>query len=610
MNDLFRSELRRFRGVALLLAGLHLLGLLFVQRMHNLLQQTWFEALPLFALYLLLGLALALYQVGSYRKPSQWMWLMHRPLAPSRIFAALSVSALCLLALVILLPQWLLLFGAEAFTARVVDLRHVLAAVHSLAYAMMAWLIGCHAVLSRHRAAIAVLATPLLLAMHLVSVWWLLVPVSLMLAWLAVVALHSVRANRNEPLKRPLPLLLTALPLQLGVFVLLFKLGQAGFVTTGILLGTDPLNTEYPPQGGLIELSRLPPHEALGLGLAGSADPRADAWREQLPLLEVEAFGPYLQRYPQRHQLLNLPLPAAFIDEERSIVWTFSHDSMRFHGRDPRTGAARGEWGLAGAGDAQPFAEVPIAAPEGHLMTRDALFAIDDEAQRLQPLLRLPAGEWFTEIPQHAFGRLLVMTNQRLMAYRPDRAATQAHAPPVLDWQLELPRGIGRLDSVLLTQLMEGWLVSFVHGDGMRQIGFSQFAQVADPLQCTVFIDETGVATPLHERAVSRDYPLASQLAWWISPALHALSEWPDRALDKGLTTPLEVELWPNDRGIQLIALLLLAASALGAWLWLRGEPVPPGRRRFWLACCGLIGLPALVSLICLEPRRGAPSRP
>lgn len=603
MNDLFRSELRRFGRYALIAAVVHLLLLSFMARTTNLLQQSYFESAPLFGLYLLLGLALAFVQVGSYRKPSQWLWLIHRPLPARRIFAALALSALVLLATTIMLPQLLLIIGMDLFTAHVVDSRHYLMLLHVLAFALMAWMAGCHAVLSRHKLAIAVLAMPLLFALHLVSVWWLLLPVLACMAWLTFVAMHSVRADRDAPLRSNAALLLTALPLQLGCFLLAFEVGQMVYVTGGILLGTDPLNTEYPPQGGLIETQRKVPGEVLILGLEGSADPRAASWREQLPLLEPIRIDAFLQRYPTRHQLSNLQMPTEWFDEERGILWTFSHDHMLFQGRDPRSGAEQGWWGVNGAGDTQPFGEVPIADGHGYLLTRQALYAIDAEQQRQHELIRLPEGEWFIEIPRAALDRLWVLTNRRLLAYRADRQAVSKFAPPQLDWALSLPRGPAHLEGAEIVELMDGWLVSIVYGDGHRQIGFSQFNTVAQPWQQVVFVDDTGAASVVGERQIRRDYPALYQLSWWLSPPLHALSEWPESALDKGLTWPLQPEFLPKAGAFYgLAGVLMLVSFGLGLW-WLRGSRLPIARRRVWLTSCALIGLPAFLSLVCLEPR-------
>lgn len=603
MKDLFLSELRRFRTMTVIAGVLHLLVLQFLNRMNDLLQLTYFEGAPFFGFYLLLGLGFALIQIGSYRKPSQWLWLIHRPLPSQQIFGALALAALTVLALVMLLPMLILILGTELFTSKVVDARHYMTAVHLLAFAMMAWFAGAHACLSRHKAAAAVLPVPVLLSMHLISVWWLLLPVSLALAWLGWITLKSFRANREAPVQGHATLLLTALPLQLGLFLVIFEIGSFLFLTGSIMVGTDPLNTEFPPKGGVIESLRSEPKKAMVLALDGSRDSRATSWREQLPLLEPTRVGPYVLRFPIRHQLSNLNVPTQWFDETHKIMWTFSHDHMLFHGRNPENGSDHGWWGVGGAGDNSPFAEVPFASHEGYLMTRSALYAIDDDAHRQHLMLQLPAGEWFVDVPRREFNRLLVLTNQRLLAYRSDRQAVSAFAPPLLDWHVALPHGVAELEYVDIAELMDGWLVSVLYGEGLRQIGFTQFSHYTEPSQQMFFVDDESNATVVNERIVQRDYPPLQIIDWWFSPLLHLLAEWPDSALDKGLTWPLTHDPLPNVPAFYPVAAtLMLLSFVLGFW-WLRGRAMPTSRRSLWLVSCAVLGVPAALSLMLMEPR-------
>ncbi|QGX40718.1 hypothetical protein [Permianibacter aggregans] len=604
MKDLFFSELRRFRLVALIAMLAHLLILLFLNRMTDLLQQAYFESVPFFAFYLVLGLALALVQVGSYRKPSQWLWLMHRPLSTSKIFGALALSALTLLVIVMLLPMLVLVLGTDLFTSKVVDARHYMTAVHLLAFAMMAWLAGAHACVSHHKAAIAVLAAPILLSMHLISVWWLLLPVSLALLWLGWITLKSFRANRDAPVQGNITLLLTALPLQFGFFLLVFELGSFLFVTGSIMAGTDPLNTEYPPKGGVIESLRAEPNKAMVLALEGSEDERAESWRQQLPLMEPLRLYPSVHRFPLRHQLSNLNVPTQWYDETRNIFWTFSHDRMLFHGRNPQNGSDHGWWGVNGTGDLTPFSEVPFALHEGYLMTRSALYAIDEDSNRPHELLRLAQGEQFVNIPERRFNRMFLLTNQRVLAYRDDRQAVSAYAPPILDWQLPLPDGVAQLEFVDIAELLDGWLVSTMYGEGHRQIGFNQFHHYAMPFQQVLYVDDEGRASLVYEREIHRDHSPLQQVDWWFSPLLHLLAEWPDSVLDKGLTWPLKADALPDVPVFYPVAIGLMLASFIIAVLWLRRVPMNATRRYVWLINCALLGVPALLALICLEPRR------
>lgn len=82
MFDFFRSELVRFRAWAVLAAVVHVLALAFMARVVDLGQQPLLVHRVIGGVYALCGLLLGLYQMGSYRKPSQWVSLLHRPMPP------------------------------------------------------------------------------------------------------------------------------------------------------------------------------------------------------------------------------------------------------------------------------------------------------------------------------------------------------------------------------------------------------------------------------------------------------------------------------------------------------------------------------------------------
>ena len=603
MKDLIHSEWRRFRRLTLIFAGAHALALLFLARLTVLPQLAAGDQGAMLFVYLLTGVALALVQVGSYRAPSRWLWLMHRPLSPARIFASLATAAGAMLAVGVLLPLLLALVAIDLFTTQLVDSRHYAALLHVMAFAAMAWLAGAHASVSRNKAAIAVLVAPLLLALHLASVWWLLPLVLACTAWLAVIAWRGFRADRDAAVAGTGVLLLTALPLQLAFFLLVFHLSR-GAIELAEVLRTSRAHTETTlattDEPGTGTGGGSFAAEFIRKGLAHSTDPRAAAWREQLPLLEVGGLITDVDRFPVRHQLGNTGKP--WWDETSGTEWTFSHDRMLYHGREPRTGEDRGWWGTDGAGDDAPYTQVPSVAT-----TRDTLYAIDKENARQHVLLTLAPGEAFTGRPVRALDRTLVVTSRRVLAYVDDRAAASPFAAPRLDWEVALPEGRAHLVQVDVAALMDGWLVSLFF-DPSREYG--GFEAMFPPWQRVLFVDAGGTATDVGGREGVFDHrvswggaPLVPSASWWASPVLHLLARAPTVVLDLGLTRPPTLEPVPRVRAfVPLAAALMVLSLALGAW-WLRGTRASPARRRVWLASCALLGLPALLSLLCLERR-------
>lgn len=609
MKDLFLSEWRRFRRHTFITTLIHALSLLFLSRVTNVLQLGYEDQGMMLVVYMLLGLILAVLQIGSYRKPSQWVWLIHRPLAPTRIFTALALSALTMLAVAVIAPLLVFVLATDVFTTKVVDSRHYVALIHVLAFTMMAWFAGAHACVSRHKATVAVLVAPLLLALHLASVWTLLLPVFVCLAWLTWIAMHSFRADREAPIERPSVLLLTALPLQLGFFLLVFQLSKFALGAADMVRSSYPSKTVLTTDPDAEAQMRSMVQNAIIKGLEGSRDPRATSWRQQLPLLDAAEVMPDIDKFPVRHQISNLG--ARWYDEKRNIEWTFSHDRMMFLGRDPKTGADRGGWGAKGVhakgvGAQQSFGQIPMLG-----MAPNTLYAIDDTTQRQHELVRLPAGEWFVGRPVRALDRLLLLTNKRVLAYRSDWRTSSPDSPPLLDWQLAPESHDGQPMTVSIVELLDGWLVSLFHYSGPELDGFES---LGSPWQQVVYVGADGATEVVGERRDIHGVNVelggavaVPKASWWVSPLLYTLGRWPESVLDTGLTQPPRLAPLPVARGLYPVAAgLMLISLALGYW-WLRGAPISARRRRGWLAGCALLSLPAFLSLMCLEPR--APRR-
>jgi ABC-type amino acid transport system permease subunit len=73
--------------------------------------------------------------------------------------------------------------------------------------------------------------------------------------------------------------------------------------------------------------------------------------------------------------------------------------------------------------------------------------------------------------------------------------------------------------------------------------------------------------------------------------------------LDAGLTIDTMKLSIERPLPAHALALALLLASAVAAWLRLRREDVSPRFRAWWIAASLVIGLPALLALMALQGR-------
>lgn len=598
MKELFLSECRRFRTLALVAACAHLVILQLASRVMEPLQQRWQAQALFLVLCTVAGLALAAVQFHGYRQPSRWLWLMHRPLPRSRIFGALALASFVLLVFVIALPSLLVVAGIDHYTGNTVDARHYLVPLLLLLAGFTAWLGGTYLMLCGRRSAFVVLFVPVLMTTHLASGVALLAPALLGVVMMTALAYTAFKPDRTAGPATAGGQLAAGIPLVLGFYFVLLWAGSVGFQAGQMLVGASPLNDTVPPAGGFVELMRTPGAGNLQRALADSSDPRAAHWRRQLALLDVGKVQPEGRTHPVRGQIANLE-PLQWTNGPRNILWTFNHDRMLYEGRDLHTGAPRGWFGLGGMNDLRRFDSVPVLAGK-FFMTRQRLLQLDADGGRAATIVQVRAPETLSGGVQEVGRQPFVLTNQRLIAFR--RAAAP-QAPLEALYSVPLPGRFGDLHRVDVARLLDGTLLSFNFGLHMvdGEVGSRQHV---------VFVDAAGRAQPVAARLLQHDFPLLFEHKdWWFSPLAKAVRDLPARLLDKGLIE--DVRGAPAQARPQAVVMAAVVASllsaALAAWR-LRRHPLRP--RLAWSAVTLAFGPPALATLWVLAPRALPASTP
>ncbi len=600
MKELFFAELRRFRKAALVFATVHLILQLLVGRTQNILEMNSIAHNFGIGLFLACGMALGLYQFGVYRQPARWIWLLHRPLPPARIFGAVGGASVLLIVLAVGLPALVALVCTERYTARVVDLRHYLLAAHLVLMSVTGWLAGTAIILSRARMAFTVLALPLVMLSYLANGVTLLLPAFACVAILAVVAYASFKPDRHAP---PASVGLTvamAVPLQVGMYCALGLGGMILYMAVLTATGTNPQTRPVINPGGVYALVHKASARVLADSIAQSSDPRAAQWRAELTRRPASFIMPLGRQFPVRGQPSNLD-KVSWTDRVHSITWTFSHDAMRFHGQDAQTGEDRGWFGLHGAGDAQGFPAVPVMPGNDMIVTPRQLYVIDEITRVPRALLALTGDEVLVGPLRRVSGRFdFSLTNQRLIAHP---SVQNDGSPASTAWSLALPGPLSDLDRVDIANLKEGTLLSFDFGKAMAH-GASGSEQIV------MFVGDDGKAELIARRPLVHDFPaLYEHIDWWTSPLLHAVVSLKQILLDRGVV-PDQGDPWrtadlryPRPPVAIAAALLLAALSGLGAHRWSRASALPARGKAAWVVACVLVGVPALFSLMALQPR-------
>jgi hypothetical protein len=591
MIDLFKGELLRFRLWALLAGLINLAILGFLSRMVDLAQQPLQVYQVFGVVYAVAGALLGLYQMGSYRKPNQWLSLLHRPLHRLRIAGALSGAGVVLLLLAVALPIALVALYQDTMTARVVDTRHWLLPAAAWLIAASGYLAGAYAMVGDRRYSFAGFLLPNLFMYSQASGVAMLAVQCVAIVFLAVLLAIAFKPDPTAASRNPLAVLAVALPVQVGAYFLVWMLGygvEVGWTVTG----THPLNMPTPPKGGYIEADRAEGKDLLLIGIADSHAPEAALWREQIALSDVHTRYP-LRNLPERGTLTN-PAPLEFSDGDNNTMLVFSHDHERFVRRGLLDNRPRGELGVGEAQAAFPAPTMPYGAT--YLFNAHAAYQYETEQQRIFERIRLPAGEVMASPPEPAGDNILVLSDRAAYFY-PGREAMNGLdlLQPLM--RVPMPGHVGKLGRVDAIELLDGYLVSFTYTWGVWS------GELQQPFQQVLRVDGAGKVQEVARRAIDIDLPSAyTNRNTWLSPVIRAICL---GARDLfAANDPLTAKPEHVPASVLWLAAVCCLLALLGA-VWVSGRQSHSPRARWaWVLLCGVVGLPALASLWLLYPRR------
>ena len=591
MIDLFKGELLRFRLWALVAGLINLAILGFLSRLVDLAQQPLQVYQVFGVVYAVAGALLGLYQMGSYRKPNQWLNLLHRPMHRLRIAGALTSAGVVVLLLAVALPIALIALYQDTLTPRVVDLRHWLLPIAAWLIAVSGYLAGAYAMVGDRRYSFAGFLLPNLFMYSQASGVAMLGVQLVAIAFLAVLLAIAFKPDPTTASRNPLAVLAVALPVQVGAYFLVWMLGY-GVEFGWTVSGTHPLNMPTPPKGGYIEADRAEGKDILLMGIADSRAPEAALWREQIALSDVHTRYP-LRNLPERNTLTN-PSPLEFSDGDNNTMLVFSHDRERFIRRGLLDNRPRGELGVGEAQAAFPAPTMPYGAT--YLFNAHAAYQYETEQQRFFERIRLPVGEVMASPPEPAGDNILVLSDRAAYFY-PGREAMNGLdlLTPLL--RVPMPGHVGRLSRVDAVELLDGYLLSFTYTWGAWS------GELQQPFQQVVRVDGAGKAHDVARRSIRIDLPsVYTNRNTWLSPVIRAICL---GARDLfAANDPLTAKPERVPASVLTLAGVLCLLSLLAA-IWVSGRQAHSPRGRWaWVVLCGVVGLPALVSLWLLYPRR------
>ncbi len=588
MIELYEAELRRFARWAFGLSVLHAAMLFLLDRTFPWMRDDGEIAVAAGFAYAVVGAIFGFYQSASYARMNHWIALLHRPLAPWRIMAAISGASATALSAAVSIPLLVFTAALTMQVGRVIDARHWLLPLGGMLIALLGFGIGSYLALAPRRYGWTALVAAFVLIVNSLGTGpaALLLPL-LMVAVLALLLAGAFKPDRSLPPSKPGLLAPTAGVAALSLYFLL--IGASGLVyQLGLgAVGRNP-ETGAPPAGGLVEAWRAQSNDLLAAALATAPGHEAAAVRKQLQGVPAKRLPIALGDMPTRGEMTNSG-PITFSDARKSTEWTYSHDRNAFMGLRLMDRRAVGE-----LRPARGFETPPLLIGDGSMIAGGSLYQLDPRSGTLERRLQLSAGEAIVAKPVLAGPVVAVLSDRAL--YFADRKALEGGAVSSAKVAVPLPGMIGDLQRLDVARLTDRTIVSFFFGRDSLEGPSKAWQRV-------VAVAPDGTVRTLAQRSLGPDHSDVLRFrSYWLSPAMRALfsaakeigsgSAWAPRQ------APIDVP-----RGIWIAAgLLSLAAAGATAFLAVRRHLGAPETAAWTLAALAL-GIPMLAAFCLIRKR-------
>lgn len=615
MYKILKSEFLRFRKWGLTIMLLHLAaawlahasGFLFLGEDNLVLRAQWVAAV-------VGGFLFGLLQMGLHKRPSRWAYLIHRPLAPMKIFLGLSGAALCLMIMTLWLPSLLIIGALDGLTGQVVDFRHYLFPFQVLGFAMATYLVGAYTQLYPNKAvliSIALLGFVLVLNLYTTPLTTF-VPLALVVGWLFHLCSQAFKPDLTTHFSKPANMVLAAVPLQIGLAFLLIFLQLPLYHLPLFVTGSHPDNNiaESGYESFRFHMDEIS-QATFFLNQIGGDRAEALARQARLGDTALIAYAGADGRFPLRHNMLVQDRPYRFRSPDEQTVWAFSHDLMIYRGHDASSGRVVGSIARNGFIDHEAtitpddrFAVVPKIHRGRYIVTPDAVRRINFADELVEMIFSLPLGEKLTGGVTITDNFAAVASDKRLYLF--DRAAFTRDAVDlspqfVVDNPDEL-RPIGKIFSV---KLVDGYLLTYIREPSLVEHDIATRTYVARYGEPPEWIGDYHFTDPKHPLVISFNQFINSPAIAYLNFALFRLITPGQKSPAAGLADrPIPHTIWTVAIGLCVLSAGIVLA--LGRWLRL-----PRAQQTLWTLMALIVGLPGLLAFLILtnwrEQMRGLP---
>ena len=607
MFDLFKSEFKRFRLVALIAFLVLMSGWIFYGKMIAILNPIEVNHFILMLSALGGGIGIGAVQMWLHTRKNHWTYLVHRPMPMAKIHFALSAAAIAIITLGFILPFFIVVTYLDVMTNNAVDLRHYLTSLNMLFIAISAYFITSYVMLSASKLTIISLWMVTYIISRQNTEASVIIFIALIFAVLSFYMAHNAfKIDRTQLSPKKPMIVLASLSMQPLLFVLLIMTQAVYYHLPLVITKSHPskdltLDTQF-------AFERIESQQQFEKLLANSDSPLAKSLTRQLPLAQFEGTRLLTKEPTVKGQLFNADRSYEMWDSEMNS-WVFSHDEMVFKGRnflnDQLVGYLTNQGFVDSLDKVTPqtrFEFVPNIINDQLIYTQNKLFKVDFELQTVTKLFQTNSDEKLLGSPVNVFDLSILRTNKALLLFNKTDAMI-ADTPIKPLHRVDYPIASENHVTVKLSQMTDGYLVMFTsdHFYGF-EIGGSEL----------VYVPHDGASKRIANISFDEYHfsRLLSEQFFTLSPVVANVI---DFTLGRLLTTPKTAPesmkyFWQRDypTAIWLFCLGVAAFSALVTFAAVRNLPMSSSNRLLWVVLSAIGGLPALIAFFILNDWREA----
>lgn len=607
MFDLFKSEFKRFRLVALIAFLVLMSGWIFYGKMLSILNPIEINHFILMLSALGGGIGVGAVQMWLHTRKNHWTYLVHRPMPMAKIHFALSAAAIAIITLGFILPFFIVVTYLDIMTNNAVDLRHYLTSLNMLFIAISAYFITSYVMLSASKLTVISLWMITYIISRQNTEASVVIFIALIFAVLSFYMAHNAfKIDRTQLSSKKPMIVLASLSMQPLLFVLLI-MAQAVYyhLPLAITKSHPSKDLSRDTQFAFERLESLQQFEKI---IANSDSPMTQSLARQLPLAQFEHTWLLNKNRTVKDQIFNADRSYSMWTSEMDS-WVFSHDEMVFKGRnylnDKLVGYLTNQGFVDSLDKVTPqsrFEFVPNIINDQLIYTQNKLFKVDFELQTITKLFQAPANEKLLGNPVNIFDLSILRTNKALLLFDKTDAMT-ADKPIAPLHRVDYPIASENYVTVKISQMTDGYLVMFTSDH------FYGFEQGGSEL---IYVEHEGQISSIAKIDFDQyHFPrLLSEQFFTLSPIVANVI---DFTLGRLLTTPKTAPesmkyFWQRDypSSIWLFCLGLAAFSALMTFASVRNLPMSGSNRLLWITLSAIGGLPALIAFFILNDWREA----